>query len=101
MVKIKYKGEFRNNLTDILEEQPELEKAVNKTVAIFERNPDDTRLGVHALRKRMEGKWSMGIVGDEGGDLRIVFEWLGSNMVRFIMIGPHPMVYARKRMKAR
>ena len=57
----------------------------------FRRNPKDTRLKVHALKKRMRGKWAFSVTHD----MRIVFEWLGKSTVRFLAIGKHGDVYRR------
>jgi mRNA-degrading endonuclease YafQ of YafQ-DinJ toxin-antitoxin module len=56
------------------------------------RNPDDTRLDRHPLTKKMGGKWAFSITDD----IRIVYEWLGKNTVRFLAIGKHRKVYFRK-----
>ena len=100
-IKVKVTGDFGEAYDELVKSEPELLDKIDSTVELFGTNPKDTRLGVHALMKRMKGKWAMGIMGDESDDLRIVFEWLGSNSVRLIMIGPHPLVYARKRLGAK
>ena len=96
-MKIVLSGEYIELIAKLVAKDEETEVLVSDTLKLFEKNYKDTRLGVHALTKRMSGKWAMGIMGDESDDLRIVFEWLGSNSVRLIMIDPHPLVYARRR----
>jgi len=65
---------------------------VNRKVKWFRKNPQDTRLKNHALRKRMRGKFAFWITSD----IRIVYEWSGKNTVRFLAIGGHKEVYLKK-----
>ena len=93
-MKIKYTGTFRRDLEVLLDEQPKLVEAIKWVMVTFERNPRDSRLGVHALKKRLKGKWAMWVTKD----VRIVFEWWGKSTVRFLRIGGHSKVYTRERM---
>ena len=97
MVKIAYTGQFKRDLKLLLlDGNKDLREEINSTIDLFQKNPEDTRLGMHELRKRLEGKWAIVIVGDETGDLRITFEWLGKNLARFLRIGPHPVAYGKQ-----
>lgn len=89
MVKVKYTGEFYRDLRDVLEEDEDYQELVDLAVERFVKNPKDTRLEVHPLKRRMKGKWAFSV--DE--DVRIVFEPLGKNTVRFLAIDGHPEVY--------
>lgn len=95
-MKIELSGEYNKTLYELLSNDSKLLEYVEETVRIFKKNPQDTRLKTHPLRKRLKGKWAMGIIGDETGDLRIIFEKLGKSKVRFLIIGPHIMVYLNK-----
>lgn len=58
----------------------------------FKKNSEDTRLDDHELTKKMKGKRAFSITGD----IRIVYKRLGKNLVRFLAIGGHEVVYKRK-----
>lgn len=64
---------------------------INWRIKLFAINSNDTRLGNHALIKRMKGKFAFRITDD----IRIVYKWLGKNTVRFLAIGGHSRVYKR------
>lgn len=70
----------------------ELLDNIQYLIKLFIVNTEDTRLHNHALRKRMKGKLAFSITGD----IRIIYEWLGKNKVRFLAIGGHNKVYNRK-----
>jgi len=58
-------------------------------VKLFQKNPQDTRLGTHPLKRKMTGRYSFSVTDD----IRIIFEWIGPLDVRFLAIGPHHRVY--------
>ena len=89
MTKIKRTGQFDRMYKDLLKEIPELENEVDLRMTWFEKNPNDTRLDNHALHKSMKDKFAFSITDD----IRIIYEWLGHNTVRFLAIGGHPVVY--------
>lgn len=94
-MKIKTTGEFIWHYRQVLKLQPELREVIDQAVAWFKKNPKDTRLDTHELGRHMSGKWAFSITHDK----RIVFEWVGKKTVRFLKIGDHTVVYARKRRK--
>lgn len=69
----------------------ELLDKIQHLINLFILNTEDTRLRNHALRKRMKGKFAFSITGD----MRIIYEWLGKNTVRFLAIGGHKKVYTQ------
>ncbi|MBI2596376.1 type II toxin-antitoxin system mRNA interferase toxin, RelE/StbE family [Candidatus Daviesbacteria bacterium] len=89
MVKIKYARDYVPFLKTLLKESPGLEAVINEKVRLFERNPDDTRLHNHPLRKKMKGLWAFSI----NDDVRIVYKIAGKNTVSFLAIGGHIKVY--------
>ncbi len=91
MVKVKYHGEYQNDLESLLDENPDLSQEINQRTKWFQRNPEDTRLENHPLRKSLEGKWAFSVTED----IRIVYQWLGKTSVRFLSIGRHVRVYAK------
>ena len=93
MVKVRRSGKFVTMLGNLLSKDERYRLLVDKAVDLFVRNPKDTRLGTHALSKRMRGQWAFWVTDD----VRVVFEWLSKTTVRFLMIGGHPEVYRRKR----
>lgn len=92
MLKIEEVRSYGRMLEDLLIENPALEREIKQRVAWFRKNPHDTRLDNHPLTKRMTGKWAFSITDD----IRIVYEWLGKNTVRFLAIGGHQKAYRRK-----
>jgi mRNA-degrading endonuclease YafQ of YafQ-DinJ toxin-antitoxin module len=89
MVKISYAREYRELFKKLLLGKPDLQSTVDQCVLRFQKNPNDTRLDNHQLTKTLEGKWAFSITDD----IRIVYEWIGKNTVRFLAIGGHPQVY--------
>ena len=62
-------------------------------IARLRKNPKDSRLEAHPLRKRLKGKLAFRVTDD----VRVVFEWLGKNTVRLLAIGGHKKVYSKRR----
>lgn len=91
MVKIQYTEKYRINLQKLLTEFPTIGRSVDVRIRLFEKNPADTRLRNHKLRKRLEGKWAFSI----DDDIRIIYEWRGDATVRFLAINRHEIVYTR------
>ena len=89
MIKIVRSGKYTKMLQEI--DNNELLDKIQYLINLFIINPGDSRLYNHALRKRMKGKYAFSITGD----IRIVYEWLGKQKVRFLAIGGHNKVYTR------
>ena len=89
MIRYQANENYYKNLKELLQSQPELEGEINQRIKWFSKNPDDTRLDNHDLKKKMLGQNAFSITGD----IRIVYKWLGKNEVRFLAIGGHPKVY--------
>ncbi|MBI5619826.1 hypothetical protein HY950_02595 [Candidatus Gottesmanbacteria bacterium] len=68
---------------------PTIRKEVEQCIQWFRNNPSDTRLRNHALHKKLADKWAFSVTDD----IRIVYERVGTNAVRFLAIGGHTMVY--------
>lgn len=89
MIRIDFRGKFEREYEELTLENQEIKKLILKKIELFEKNPEDTRLDNHALKKKMKGKWAFSITGD----IRIVHKWTGKKTVRFLAIGPHIKVY--------
>lgn len=76
---------------ELISEQAELFDGVIWRVERFRENQKDTRLKVHLLKRRLKGKWALNI----DDDVRILFEWKGKHIVRFLAIGDHKKVYQK------
>jgi len=88
-MKVIRSGKFRRMLVELGVKDEKAVDLAELQIKRFQKNPKDTRLKVHPLKRRMRGKWAFSV--DE--DIRVVFEPLGKNMVRFLAIGGHPKVY--------
>ncbi len=95
MAKINRTGAFDQMYLDLCKEFPDLEPVITQRIRWFKKNPKDTRLDNHLLLKPMEDKWAFSITDD----LRIVYDWTTKTTARFLDIGPHSKVYAKKRAK--
>ncbi len=91
MLKIAYTENYRKDLVELFKRSPDLKESIDQNVLLFAKNPEDTRLANHLLRKSMEGKWAFLITDN----VRIVYEILGKHTVRFLAIGSHLKVYKR------
>lgn len=88
MIKITYSGEYHKTERAEINSE-ELADLVDRKITLFSKNPDDTRLKSHALKKKMKGKLAFSITDD----IRIIYKWTGKSSVRFLTIGSHSKVY--------
>lgn len=91
MVKISSGDRYSTMLREIIHKQPDLKTIIDISVNHFKKNPDDTRLKNHKLKKRLAGKNAFSVTDD----IRIVYEWIGKNTARFLAIGDHAKVYSQ------
>ena len=66
-----------------------LAEKLKKRVEIFARDPHHPLLKTHPLSGKLKDKFAFWI----SWDLRIVFEYLGENKIRFLALGKHDQVY--------
>lgn len=92
MLKIKFDRDFYSSYAEFSEKHNNLLLEVDRRIKWFKKNPNDTRLKNHALKKRMKGKFAFWITND----IRIVYEYMGKTTVRFLAIGGHRTVYSKK-----
>lgn len=92
MIEIKFTGRYWQGVEKLSSENSEYLNLIDNAVAIFRKKPQDTRLDIHPLRRRLTGKWAISI----DNDVRIVFEWKGKYRVRFLAIDRHPGVYQKE-----
>ncbi|CAN5146191.1 hypothetical protein BH11PAT1_BH11PAT1_7710 [soil metagenome] len=89
MIHIEFTGNFNRLYRNLIDENLGLKDIIRDCIRLFKRNPDDSRLENHPLRKRMRGKHAISITDD----IRIIYEWTGKSTVRFLAIGTHEDVY--------
>ena len=82
MIKIQLSGNYDSMYRELVGEDKELRNILAEKVKWFRRNPEDTRLDNHPLRKSLKGKWAFSI----NDDIRIVYEWLDKTFARFLSI---------------
>ena len=91
MIKIKRTGKFDQMLKELVEQNRALINPVEEKILLFAKKPTDPRLKNHPLKRRLEGKWAFSITDD----VRIVYEWQGKRIARFLAIGGHGKVYKK------
>lgn len=92
MLKIERSGNFHITLEQISLHNKSFRLTIENKIKLFRKNPTDTRLKNHALRRKMKGKHAFSITGD----VRIVYKKVGKNTVKFLAIGGHTEVYSHK-----
>lgn len=78
-----YEKRIKNN--------PALRKKLIESVELFSQNFQNPDLHNHKLKGPKKGEWSFSITGD----YRVVYRWIGNNMVEFVDVGTHNQVYGR------
>ncbi len=91
MLKIELTGQYESMLVVLYKEDVRLRKVIREKVKLFRRNPHDTRLRNHPLAKRLRDRWAFSVTSD----IRIIYRWIGRNVVRFLAIRPHKKVYKK------
>lgn len=89
MVKVVFLETYFRGLVKTLTKYPDLNEEIENRVLWFRKNPKDTRLKDHALKKKMKGKYAFSITND----IRIIYRWVGKNKAQFLNIGKHIDVY--------
>jgi len=88
-MKIYFTKKFVQQYRHLVKYNPKLAKKVNKRIEIFTENPRYPILKTHKLSGRLSDKWVFWV----SWDLRIVFEFLNKDKVRFLLLGKHDQVY--------
>ncbi|MEK9143395.1 MAG: hypothetical protein AAB481_02090 [Patescibacteria group bacterium] len=91
MLKIERTGLFDRTLDELAMRYEGIDVFVEQRIVFFSKNPNDSRLDNHPLRKSMEGRWAFSV----NDDIRIVYRWLGKMTVRLLVIGTHEAVYKK------
>ena len=92
MIRVVRSRKYEETLKRLLVDYKDI-KSIRTAIKIFSKKPSDTRLKTHALRKRLLGKYAFSV----DNDIRIIFERLAKNTVRFLAIGKHIDVYGRNK----
>lgn len=93
MLLVEYAGQYRRNAQKLLKEKVISQPLIEQSIRLFRKNPEDTRLANHALKRRLSGRWAFSITDD----IRVIYEWRGKKLVRFLAIGTHETVYKRNK----
>jgi len=56
---------------------------------LFISDPLNPRLRIHPLKGKFLGYWSMNV----SGDLRVIYQRIGNELVIFVLIGTHSELY--------
>ena len=91
MIEIKFTGRYYKGLEKLLSENSEYRDLVDDLISLFRKKPQDARLNIHSLKRRLTGKWAISV----DNDVRVVFEWKGNYRVRFLTIDRHSEVYKK------
>jgi mRNA-degrading endonuclease YafQ of YafQ-DinJ toxin-antitoxin module len=91
VIKIKFTGRYYRGLEKLLSQNLEYRGLIDGLVVLFRKKPQDTRLDIHPLKRRLTGKWAISV----DNDVRIVFEWKGNHRVRFLAVDRHSEVYKK------
>lgn len=63
----------------------------NERVKLFTKSPESSLLNDHPLRGNLKGYRSFSVTKD----IRVIYEIVDDNMVRFLNIGTHEQVYKK------
>lgn len=91
MIEIRLTGTYLSSLHKLISHDETYREKVDVVVKLFSRKPDDSRLGMHALKRRLKGWYALEV----DHDVRIIFRWIGNNRVRFLSIDKHSDVYRK------
>lgn len=91
-IRIYYSSSYNQDIKILTSNDSNLEGEIEKRIKWFRRKPTDERIVNHVLTGKLKGFWAFSITDD----IRILYEWIGKNKVRFLAIGGHGKVYARK-----
>ena len=67
-MKIVRTGRFEDELKNLVELDVELTDDIKMAIKRFEKNPKDTRLRMHALKRRLRGKYAFSVNDDAYGN---------------------------------
>lgn len=93
MIKLIRTSGFEKMYKSLVQGNRTLNNLIKERSRLFSKNPSDTRLKTHALKRHLRGKYAFSI----DDDVRIIFEWLGKNTARFLAIGKHTEIYGGKK----
>jgi len=88
-MKVYFHPKFVRQYRLLRKRNPELAKKLKERTEIFVKNPHHPLLKTHGLSGKLKEKYAFWI----SWDLRIVFEFLDKEKVRFLALGKHDQVY--------
>jgi addiction module RelE/StbE family toxin len=89
MINIGYSSSFLKSYKKLIKSSPEIENKFLEKVDIFIHNPNDNRLKTHKLSGELKNLWSFSL----DFDMRIIFYLESNEIVTFLNIGSHNIVY--------
>lgn len=89
MIRVLLTSVYRLRYKKLIQESPELQQSIDQAIDRFKKNPIDTRLDVHPLRRSRQGTYALSVTDD----IRIIFKYTAATTVYFLKIGTHPQVY--------
>jgi addiction module RelE/StbE family toxin len=74
----------------LTKQPPKIKQAFKQRVVLFKENIDNPILRVHKLSGVLKDSWSFNVTGD----IRVVFDWVDTDMVTLVNIGSHSELYS-------
>ena len=90
-MKVELTGDYDRMYRSLVVKDGAIKKIVVERIKLFKKNPSDSRLDNHPLRKRLTEKWAFSVTDD----IRIIYRWIGKSTVRFLAIGTHVQLYQK------
>lgn len=91
MVEIIFSKLFQSNYSNRIFSSLKLSDRFTERVKIFSKNPADPILRDHSLQGEMKLYRSFSITSD----IRVIYQIIGNQTVKFIAIGTHEQVYKK------
>ena len=88
-MEIRYHARFLKHYRLRIQDSVGLRRRLEDRVELFTKDPDNEGLQDHPLRGKKLGLRAFSVTGD----VRIVYRWIGKNVVQFLDVGSHNQVY--------
>ena len=85
MLRVYFTKKFTKQYKLLSKRNSKIAKKLEKRIEIFVKNPRDPILKTHGLSGQLKGKYAFWI----NWNLRVVFQWIDKNSVRFIALETH------------
>ncbi|OGY18050.1 MAG: hypothetical protein A2784_05050 [Candidatus Chisholmbacteria bacterium RIFCSPHIGHO2_01_FULL_48_12] len=88
-MEIRYHAKFLKHYRQRIQRSVGLRQRLEDRVESFTKDPGDEGLQDHPLKGKKLGLRAFSVTGD----VRIVYRWIGKNVVQFLDVGGHNQVY--------